>query len=214
MPSFREYTEENACELTLSQIYEEEPQIKTGEFKASQLRAEGEGPEDVFSNRHSISSYKAPKNLIPHHIELASERPENKTGPLLASILASSERPPRHMNDSDACSPTVIHRPKRVSVTRGEIEDEERLYATAEPGNSRRQEMKSNFSLKKSVFDRMNASGNSLLSGRGRTRVTGRLENDNKIIENIKENLSYVNSRNQSRDSDNFRDSGSSFERL
>ena len=30
MPSFREYTEENECEETLSVIYEDEPQIQTG----------------------------------------------------------------------------------------------------------------------------------------------------------------------------------------
>ena len=92
----------------------------------------------MFSNRHSISSYKAPKNLIPHHIDLAQERTEPKTGPLLASILASAERVPRHIDDSGTCSPTIIHKTKRVSVTRGEIEDEERLYATADQGYSRR----------------------------------------------------------------------------
>ena len=92
----------------------------------------------------------------------------------------------------------MIYDKKRLSVTGREVEEELRLYSTAEQRYERKQDIRSNFSLKKSIFDKLNASGNSLLSSYGRTGTAGRQKKDNKIIENIKENLSYLNTSGQS----------------
>ena len=109
----------------------------------------------------------------------------------------------------------MIHDKKRLSITGREIEDELKLYSTAEQRYERKHDIRNNFSLKKSLFDKLNASGNSLLSSYGRTGAAGRQRKDNKIIENIKENLSYLNMSNQSRETPYLRDSqSSSFERL
>ena len=98
---------------------------------------------------------------------------------------------------SEVCSPTVIHGKRKLSVTGREIEDELQLYSsTAEQRYDRKHDIKSNFSLKKSLFDKLNASGNSLLSSYGRTGTAGKQRQDNKIIENIKENLSFMNMSN------------------
>ena len=91
----------------------------------------------------------------------------------------------------------MIHGKRKLSVTGREIEDELKLYAsTAEQGYDRKHDIRSNFSLKKALLDKLNASGNSLLSSYGRTGGAGRQRQDNKIIENIKENLSYLNMSN------------------
>lgn len=152
---------------------------------------------------------------MPHHLDMVetAKTEKKRTGPLLAAILGSAERPSRHMDDSGACSPTIIHERKRVSVTRGEIEDEEQLYASVDQTFGGKKNNRSSFTYKKSLLDKLNASGNSLLSSYGRN-AAAKEKRDNKIIVTIKENLSYLNTSNQSREAQNLRDSGSSFERI
>ena len=155
-----------------------------------------EDATESFDNRQELLNYQPPKKeLVPQHHYLVEERPEKRTGPLLAAI-ASAERPPKFPEDdySEVCSPTMIHGKKKVNITGREIEDELKLYSST--AEDKKYDIRSNFSLKKSLLDKLNASGNSLLSSYGRTGGAGRQRQDNKIIENIKENLSYLNMSN------------------